>query len=450
MPCCSSTPPALRVWYREALVRLHPDDPEAAVTQVLLSRALSLDGHHVEAGKVAMAAVARLPIGEARSAGLVDRGPRLPRHRRSPPRRPTARPVRRRHVRRADHAVLRAVVDAFDASPTDAIRMTRSAVADGAPGQDPTVLATLAEARAGAGDFEAAAALTRQLRTSSATRSSDDRLRAALHACVLSAVEFDPRDALSDVGEPGPGAPMAGWFLSAAVVGAPAVGAPRRCHRHRRGGARLRRPVGRRPAARDHRACRGHRPPRTERDRRGRGRSWSGPPRCRSSRPEPGSASPPPACTRRAPSSTERIEIVREAVGIEAARGRRNVLGALYAELVELAFDADDETTARAANDRLQALPRSRSATAMNMRCLLSDAMCGRTSDLAVAAYHYASPPRARAGRRSGPRPRRRDPRRRRHPHVGARCARPPRRGVEAAPSGGPTPRHRPARRARP
>ena len=27
----------------------------------------------------------------------------------------------------------------------------------------------------------------------------------------------------------------------------------------------------------------------------------------------------------------------------------------------------------------------------MNMRCLLSDAMCERTSDLAVAAYHYAS-----------------------------------------------------------
>ena len=37
-------------------------------------------------------------------------------------------------------------------------------------------------------------------------------------------------------------------------------------------------------------------------------------------------------------------------------------MGVLYAELVELAFDADDETTARVANARLQALPRSAGA----------------------------------------------------------------------------------------
>ena len=34
---------------------------------------------------------------------------------------------------------------------------------------------------------------------------------------MLSAVEFDPREALSDVGDVRPGTPMAGWFLSAAA-----------------------------------------------------------------------------------------------------------------------------------------------------------------------------------------------------------------------------------------
>ncbi len=62
----------------------------------------------------------------------------------------------------------------------------------------------------------------------------------------------------------------------------------------------------------------------------------------------------------------------------------------LYAEIVELAVATDDRAEARAANARLQVLPRSRSAIAMNMRCLLSDALCRRTSDLAGAAYHYA------------------------------------------------------------
>ena len=109
------------------------------------------------------------------------------------------------------------------------------------------------------------------------------------------------------------------------------------------------------------------------------------------------------------------VEVLREAVDIEAARGRHNIVGVLYAELVELAVAADDAVAARAANDRLQALPRSRSAIAMNMRCLLSDAMCRRTSDLAVGGRPLRLPPRARARRRSGPRPRRRDPPRRRH-----------------------------------
>jgi DNA-binding CsgD family transcriptional regulator/tetratricopeptide (TPR) repeat protein/energy-coupling factor transporter ATP-binding protein EcfA2 len=384
-------PDEAAAWYREALVRLRPDHPDAAVTQVRLSRAMSLAGRHAEAGKLASAALARLPAGEARSDALAVAAHAA-----------LFTGDRRRASELLDAAasagdappslitVVRALVDGFDASPAGAVRAARTAVACGAPEDDPTLLGMLATAQTEAGDFEAAAATVHRLRTAFPSRAPDERLRAAFHACVVSAVDLDPRDALRDVADIRPSSPLVGWFHSAAAwahlrlghlddtIAAgelaraavdPAVGdvmleatitALVLAHLERADvaqgeeimvwaaavpvftpGTGLRIVTARLHAARD------------EFDRA--------------------------------------LEVVQEAIELEAARRRCNVLGLLYSEQVALAVSAGDDVVARAANVRLQALPRSASAVAMNIRCLMSDAMCARSSDLAARAHQYAA-----------------------------------------------------------
>jgi DNA-binding CsgD family transcriptional regulator len=262
-------------------------------------------------------------------------------------------------------------------------------VIDGVSDDDPTVLGMLATAQAEAGEFESAAATARQLRTVAPGRSPDAHVRAAFHACLLSAVHFDPRDAVRDVGPMHPGSPFVGWFHTIAAWAHLRLG--------QLDAAITNGDLGRTavdPATGDlllevtvTALATAH----LERGDVARGDevlTW---------------ARSVPVFT---PGTGLRVVVARVhaarndlgravselqgAIEDEAARGRCDVLAVLYAELVELALAAGDDGTARAANSRLQALPRSPSAIAMNARCLLSDAMCARTSDGATRAHHYA------------------------------------------------------------
>lgn len=58
-------------WYRDALVRLAPDDPTTAGVQLALARALDLDGHHAAAERTTAAAMRSLPAGPGRERGAI-------------------------------------------------------------------------------------------------------------------------------------------------------------------------------------------------------------------------------------------------------------------------------------------------------------------------------------------------------------------------------------------
>jgi len=377
-------------WYREALVRLRPDHPDAALSQVRLSRALSLAGRHVEAEKVASAALATLPPGGPRSEALVFAAySALATGQRERAAELLAEESAAGETATALSAALRAVVDGVDARPAPRSHLSRAALADGPADHDPTVLGMLAAAQAGAGDYEAAAAITRRLRTLPPSQSPDALVRATFHACLLSAAIFDPRDALRDVATIRPESPFAGWFSSAAAWAHLRLG-----HLDEAIGAGELARAAVDPSVGDllleltaSALALAH----LERGDVVKGEevlTWA------NSIPMLTPGTGLRVVTARVHAGRDELERavqeVQAAIVDEAARGRGDVLARLYAELVELALAAGDEGTARAANTRLHALPRSPSAVAVDMWCQLSDAMCTRTSESAVRAYHYA------------------------------------------------------------
>jgi DNA-binding CsgD family transcriptional regulator len=230
----------------------------------------------------------------------------------------------------------------------------------------------------------------RRLRTATPTRSPDERLRAAFHACLLSATDLDPRDVLLDVADVGPASPLGGWFLSAAAWAHLRLGhldeaiaaaeLARITVDPGVGDAMLEPAAAALALAHLERA---------EVAEAADVLAWA------SSVPVLASGTGARVVTARLHGARNElaraVEVVQEAIEVEAGRRRCNVLSLLYAELIELALAAGDVGVAAGANARLQAIPRSVSAIALNMRCLLSEAMCTRTSDLATRAYHYAA-----------------------------------------------------------
>ena len=175
-----------------------------------------------------------------------------------------------------------------------------------------------------------------------------ERLRAAFHACLLSAVDLDPRDALRDVADVRPAGPLAGWFHSAAAWAHlrlghldDAIAAGELAQRGGRSG-------GRRHDARAHRHRARSSPIWNGATCLRARRSWRGPVPCPSSRRTTGVRLITARLHAARRELDRAIEVVREAIEHRGRRaGAATSSGMLYAELVELALAADDEATAR-------------------------------------------------------------------------------------------------------
>jgi DNA-binding CsgD family transcriptional regulator len=86
----------------------------------------------------------------------------------------------------------------------------------------------------------------------------------------------------------------------------------------------------------------------------------------------------------------EGIGRLRAAAARESANERLNFLAMILAQLVDTATEAGDAETARAANDRLQALPRDDAAVAMTMWCWLAQAVAGADAQAASSGRDHA------------------------------------------------------------
>ena len=375
-------------WYRDALARLHPDDPLVATVQIRLARALDLGGRRLEAARVADAALHSLaPGGErARAAtvaahvafagGRLERAADILDGALAEPATATAR-----------LSLHRAQLHAWQGQRDDAARLLDRAMAGGVPPGDPMVHTVRAMLSIGSGQYAAARASIAALRSPVDAASAAPRRNSALAACIATAVHFEPADAISDAADVEIDHPMGGWFHSAAAWALLRAG---RLDDAIAAGEHVCRSID--PARGDLLAglaaaavVIGHLE-RDELDAAEARAAWA--------RPIRGGALACALDIADARLLAARGHSARAHELLERARRREPgpsmMLALVLGEQIELAVLGGDLATARVRNAELHQLPRDPAAIAVTMRHLLGDALTSSDAAAALAAHDYA------------------------------------------------------------
>lgn len=388
----ASDPAAAIDWYRTAIERMPPGDPSTVDVELGLSRALDLDSQHKEAGKIAIAALERLPAGRQRAtatviaahtlfaSGHMDRACELVDAAIADPATRSSRLL----LARAQYAF---GLELFD----EAQHFVDEAIAFGLEGSDRLVADGVAmHLHCSAGRFREGVELVHRLRGDIDHASAAAQLNLRLSVGTVSAYNFDPATAIADVESWTGIGFVGGWYSGVLALAYERLGRLDAAIEHASAA------LAASPSDQDDAlsllylptliACRAERG-----DIAGAGdvvrlvRDMA--PKTFLSRYEVAIAHL--ACVRGKPD--EAVAPLAAVVRRELDLGRINAAGEALARQIDVALAMDDEGAARAASTLLHELPRDDAAIAQNMRCLLAWALTEGDADAAIAAREHAT-----------------------------------------------------------